>query len=45
MQLAVNVVGIVAMVLTAWMIDWYKTMDRIPIVRPAVSPGRDDGDA
>ncbi|MGC2414071.1 MAG: OpgC domain-containing protein [Stellaceae bacterium] len=45
MQLAVNVVGIAAMVLTAWMIDWYKTMDRMPIVRPAVPRGREDGDA
>jgi len=30
MQLAVNAAGIVAMFLTAKMIDWYKAMDRMP---------------
>ena len=39
-QLVVNTTGILAMVLTAWMIDWYKTMDRMPNVQPAV--GRSD---
>jgi hypothetical protein len=34
-QLAVNTAGIVAMLLTAAMIDWYKTMDRMPIPQPA----------
>ena len=35
-QLAVNAAGIVAMLLTAAMIDWYKAMDRMPIPQPAV---------
>src|SRR6266404_319756 len=34
-QLAVNAAGIVAMLLTAAMIDWYKAMDRMPIPQPA----------
>jgi hypothetical protein len=42
MQLVVNTAGILAMVLTAWMIDWYKTMDRMPNVQPAVRRS-DDG--
>ncbi len=36
-QLAVNFVGIVIMVLTAKMLDWYKAMDRIPA--PAAGRG------
>ncbi len=32
MQLAVNAVGILAMLLFAGMIDWYKRMDRAPLV-------------
>ncbi len=32
MQLAVNAVGILAMLLFAGMIDWYKRMDRAPMV-------------
>ncbi|HEV2335368.1 MAG TPA: OpgC domain-containing protein [Stellaceae bacterium] len=40
MELAVNVGGIVAMVLTAQMIGWYKEMDRMPMPQPAaVRPG------
>jgi hypothetical protein len=39
MQLAVNAVGIAAMCLTAKMIDWYKAMDRMPVLRPAVPQG------
>jgi hypothetical protein len=39
MQLAVNVVGIMAMVLTAKMIDWYKAMDRLPMPTTAPRPG------
>ena len=35
-QLAVNAAGIVVMLLTAAMIDWYKAMDRMPIPQPAV---------
>jgi len=34
-QLAVNTAGIVAMCLTAAMIDWYKAMDRMPMLQPA----------
>ena len=41
-QLAVNAAGIVAMLLTAAMIDWYKAMDRMPIPQPAV-PRSGDG--
>src|SRR6266481_4418872 len=33
MQLAVNAAGIVAMFLTAGMIDWYKAMDRMPLLQ------------
>jgi hypothetical protein len=36
-QLAVNIAGIAAMFLTAWVIDWYKRMDRMPILQPAVT--------
>jgi hypothetical protein len=42
MQLAVNAVGIAVMCLTAKMIDWYKAMDRMPVLRPAVPQGRGD---
>jgi hypothetical protein len=38
-QLAVNAAGIVAMCLTAAMIDWYKAMDRMPMLQPAVQRG------
>jgi len=39
-QLAVNAAGIVAMLLTAAMIDWYKAMDRMPMPQPAAQrPG------
>src|SRR5205823_8993363 len=40
-QLAVNTAGIVAMCLTAAMIDWYKAMDRRPMLQPA-APHRGD---
>ncbi len=33
-QLAVNTAGIVTMCLTAAMIDWYKAMDRMPMLQP-----------
>jgi hypothetical protein len=39
-QLVVNTAGILAMFLTAAMIDWYKAMDRMPNVQPAAR--RDD---
>lgn len=38
MQIAVNLGGILIMFLTAWMIDWYKAMDRSPPTRSVVSP-------
>jgi hypothetical protein len=41
-QLAVNATGIAAMLLTAQMINWYRVMDRTPIVEPAGAPRRDD---
>jgi hypothetical protein len=37
MQLAVNAVGIAIMCLTAKMINWYKMMDRIPMLQPALA--------
>jgi hypothetical protein len=40
MQLAVNIAGIAIMFLTAWMIAWYKTVDRMPVLRPAAVSGR-----
>jgi len=42
MQLVVNVAGIAVMCLTAKMIDWYKAMDRMPILQPA-APRSGDG--
>ncbi|HEX3863778.1 MAG TPA: OpgC domain-containing protein [Stellaceae bacterium] len=39
-QLAVNAVGILTMFLTARMIDWYRMMDRTPILQPAVAQSR-----
>jgi hypothetical protein len=42
-QLAVNIVGIAAMFLTAQLIDWYKRMDRMPTLRAAVAQTRRDG--
>ena len=41
-QLAVNAAGITVMVLTAKMIGWYKTMDRMPTLQPAAASGRRD---
>ena len=38
-QLAVNAVGIAIMILTARLIDWYKRMDRLPLLRPALARG------
>ena len=42
MQLAVNIAGIGAMLLTARMIHWYRMMDRMPMVEPAPARRRDD---
>lgn len=42
-QLAVNIVGIAAMFLTAQLIDWYKRMDRMPTLQAAVAQTRRDG--
>jgi hypothetical protein len=43
MQLLVKVAGISAMCLTAKMIDWYKAMDRMPMLQPAVLRTSRDG--
>jgi hypothetical protein len=45
MQLSVNAIGIAAMCLTARLIDWYKTMDRIPMLQPALAGRRRDDNA
>lgn len=45
MQVLVNTVGIAAMCLTAWMIDWYKNMDRLPMLQPALADRRRDAAA
>jgi hypothetical protein len=37
MQLAVNAAGIAVMFLTAQVIAWYKTVDRMPVLGPAVA--------
>jgi hypothetical protein len=37
MQLAVNVAGIAIMCLTAWMIAWYKAVDRMPALHAAAA--------
>jgi len=44
-QLAVNGVGIAIMVLTARIIDWYKRMDRLPMLQPAIARSRGEGSA
>jgi len=36
-QLAVSAVGIAIMILTARLIDWYKRMDRLPVLPPAIA--------
>ena len=40
MQLAANAAGITVMLLTAAMIAWYKTVDRMPVVRTSPASGR-----
>ena len=44
-QLAVNAAGIAIMLLTAKLIDWYKMMDRLPMLQPAVARSRGEGTA
>ena len=44
MQLAVSAAGIAAMLLTARAIDWYKTMDQMPMRQPAVARRGDGGE-
>jgi hypothetical protein len=44
-QLAVNAAGIAIMILTARMIDWYKRMDRLPVLQPAIARTRGEGSA
>jgi hypothetical protein len=39
-QLAVSAVGIAIMILTARLIDWYKRMDRLPVLQPAIARSR-----
>jgi hypothetical protein len=43
MQLSVNVVGIAVMFLTAIMIDWYRLVDRRPVLKPAAARRGGDG--
>ncbi|MGE5268706.1 MAG: OpgC family protein [Thiohalocapsa sp.] len=43
MQLAVNAIGIATMFLTAKMIDWYKGMDRMPLMPRAVARAGGEG--
>jgi hypothetical protein len=43
MQLAVNVAGIAVMFLVATMIDWYRTVDRRPVIAPAMARRGGDG--
>jgi hypothetical protein len=43
MQLVVNVVGISVMFLTAKIIDWYRVVDRRPVLGPAVARGGGEG--
>ena len=45
-QLVVNAIGILIMLLTAWLIDWYRVLDRAPALRPVMAEtGRDRGAA
>ena len=43
LQLAVNVAGVAVMFLTARMIAWYKTVDRMPALRPGIRPAAASG--
>jgi hypothetical protein len=42
LKLAVNAAGIAIMLLSARAIDWYKALDRLPVLRPAIPGGRGD---
>jgi len=42
LKLAVNAAGIAIMLLSARAIAWYKALDRLPVLRPAVAGGRGD---
>ena len=44
-QLAVNAAGITIMLLTARIIDWYKRMDRLPVLQPAIARSRGEESA
>lgn len=44
-QLAVNAAGIAIMLGAARLIDWYKRMDRLPVLQPAVVRTRGEGSA
>jgi hypothetical protein len=44
-QLAVNAAGIAIMILTARVIDWYKRMDRLPVLQPALARSRGEESA
>jgi len=44
-QLAVNAAGIAIMIGTARIIDWYKRMDRLPVLQPAIARTRGEGSA
>lgn len=42
LKLAVNAAGIAIMLLSAKALDWYKALDRMPLLHPAVAGGRGD---
>jgi hypothetical protein len=44
-QLVVNAAGIMIMILTAWIMDWYRLLDRAPALRPAIVRPGDDREA
>jgi hypothetical protein len=39
MQIAVNLIGIAAMCLTAAMLDWYREVQRTPLTPPMTAGG------
>jgi hypothetical protein len=44
-QLAVNAAGIAIMIGTARIIDWYKRMDRLPVLQPPIARAGREGSA
>jgi hypothetical protein len=44
-QLAVNATGIAIMIGTARIIDWYKRMDRLPVLQPPIARAGREGSA